>query len=221
MNNVFEIKKILAFTLAEVLITLGIIGIVAAITISTIINNSNDIQTKTGVKEAYAILSQAMANALNDNGGNIAGACTDFDNRCFKNLIKQSLSYSKDCDTNSIANGCWASMKNYDGSPYNIPNSYSALTLKNGMLILFRFHNQNCTYTDANSTNYKCGWIATDINGFKGPNTTGKDIFIFNAQNGKILPMGLTGDVGNMLTCNGTETGDYSGWGCTSKYLYN
>ena len=36
-----------AFTLAEVLITLGIIGIVAAITIPTLINNVQDAQYKT------------------------------------------------------------------------------------------------------------------------------------------------------------------------------
>ena len=41
-----------AFTLAEVLITLGIIGVVAAMTIPTLISNTNGAQFKTGFKKA-------------------------------------------------------------------------------------------------------------------------------------------------------------------------
>ena len=41
-----------AFTLAEVLITLGIIGVVAAMTIPTLISNTNGAQFKTAYKKA-------------------------------------------------------------------------------------------------------------------------------------------------------------------------
>lgn len=57
------------FTLAEVLITLGIIGIVAAITLPTIITNYQDKITVTKVKKAYTIFSQAYLRAIDDNGG--------------------------------------------------------------------------------------------------------------------------------------------------------
>ncbi|MBP7212243.1 prepilin-type N-terminal cleavage/methylation domain-containing protein, partial [bacterium] len=47
-----------AFTLAEVLITLGIIGIVAALTIPTLMNKSQKQQTVTALKKSYSTFSQ-------------------------------------------------------------------------------------------------------------------------------------------------------------------
>ncbi len=48
------------FTLAEVLITLGIIGVVAAMTIPTLISNTNGAQFKTAYKKALSTLNQAI-----------------------------------------------------------------------------------------------------------------------------------------------------------------
>ena len=50
--------KRFGFTLAEVLITLGIIGVVAAMTIPTLISNTNGAQFKTGFKKALSTLSR-------------------------------------------------------------------------------------------------------------------------------------------------------------------
>lgn len=50
-----------AFTLAEVLITLGIIGIVAAMTLPGVINNSRSKQLETAFKKNYSSISQALA----------------------------------------------------------------------------------------------------------------------------------------------------------------
>ncbi len=52
-----EIRK--GFTLAEVLITLVIIGVIAAITIPPLMNKTNEQDTVVAVKKAYSILSQA------------------------------------------------------------------------------------------------------------------------------------------------------------------
>lgn len=49
-----------AFTLAEVLITLAIIGVVAAMTMPTLISNTNGAQFKTAYKKALSVLSQAV-----------------------------------------------------------------------------------------------------------------------------------------------------------------
>ena len=59
----------IAFTLAEVLITLGIIGVVAALTLPSVIAKYQDKVTVTKVKKAYAMFSQAYLSAINDNGG--------------------------------------------------------------------------------------------------------------------------------------------------------
>ena len=53
-------KAKLAFTLAEVLITLGIIGIVAAMTIPTLIANTNGQKYRSQFKKTVSILSQPV-----------------------------------------------------------------------------------------------------------------------------------------------------------------
>ncbi len=63
--------KRFGFTLAEVLITLGIIGVVAAMTIPTLISNTNGAQFKTAYKKALSTLNQAVLM-------NIAMEDTDF-----------------------------------------------------------------------------------------------------------------------------------------------
>ena len=59
--------KRFGFTLAEVLITLGIIGVVAAMTIPTLISNTNGAQFKTAYKKALS--------TLNFEPGNIDEYC--------------------------------------------------------------------------------------------------------------------------------------------------
>ena len=60
--------KFKGFTLAEVLITLGIIGVVAAMTMPTLINSTQGAQYRTAFKKSLTVLSQAvvMNIALND-----------------------------------------------------------------------------------------------------------------------------------------------------------
>lgn len=55
----FFAKEKIAFTLAEVLITLGIIGVVAAFTIPVLMNNITNKQFEAAFLENYAILKQA------------------------------------------------------------------------------------------------------------------------------------------------------------------
>ena len=57
-----------AFTLAEVLITLGIIGIVAAMTIPGLISNYQKKQTVTKLQKAISILNQAYKLSFDDVG---------------------------------------------------------------------------------------------------------------------------------------------------------
>ena len=52
--------KMSGFTLAEVLITLGIIGVVAAMTMPTLINSTQGAQYKTAYKKALSVMSQAV-----------------------------------------------------------------------------------------------------------------------------------------------------------------
>ena len=57
-----------AFTLAEVLITLGIIGVVAAMTIPSLMTTFQKRETVSKLKSTYSIISQAIKLSENDNG---------------------------------------------------------------------------------------------------------------------------------------------------------
>lgn len=57
-----------AFTLAEVLITLGIIGVVAAMTIPTLMNSTNSKETVTSLKKVFSTLSNAYTLTENEEG---------------------------------------------------------------------------------------------------------------------------------------------------------
>ncbi len=56
----YSLKKRTAFTLAEVLITLGIIGIVAAMTMPSLINTTQKKELETAFKKQYSVLQQAI-----------------------------------------------------------------------------------------------------------------------------------------------------------------
>ena len=61
-------KKFNAFTLAEVLITLGVIGVVAAMTLPVVISNYNKKVTAVRLKKLYTTLSQAIILSEVNNG---------------------------------------------------------------------------------------------------------------------------------------------------------
>ncbi len=61
-------KKFNAFTLAEVLITLGIIGVVAALTIPTLIMHHRKQVIETRLKKFYSMFNQAILLSTVDNG---------------------------------------------------------------------------------------------------------------------------------------------------------
>ncbi len=62
-------KAKLAFTLAEVLITLGIIGVVAALTIPSLMSKYHRMTVETKLKKFYSTMNQAIKLSEEDNDG--------------------------------------------------------------------------------------------------------------------------------------------------------
>ena len=60
MKNFLLTEKFTAFTLAEVIITIGIIGIVAAMTLPSVITNYRIKQHEAAFKRADALIQQAI-----------------------------------------------------------------------------------------------------------------------------------------------------------------
>ena len=116
-----------AFTLAEVLITLGIIGVIAAMTMPMINNKYREIKTVSKLTQTYSILQQAFQLAIKDESGpgswNIIASSASGANNMAKPLISQ-MKLSQDCGTTSnptIGQNCISNtkMKYLNGNQFN------------------------------------------------------------------------------------------------------
>jgi prepilin-type N-terminal cleavage/methylation domain-containing protein len=207
-----------AFTLSEILITLSIIGIIAAMTIPGLVQDIQDAQFKIAWKNSFADLSQAITRLRLDNGGNLKGLCGDNDYNCFKNKFAQYVNYTKSCNFNENVEGnCWhylGKFKYMNGVAPKDWGSEPGLVLNNGSLVKVSFLSKNCTNTSW-ATIPICGFVIVDTNGFSGPNTIGKDIFETYFNENRLMPRGYQGDNTPVSGCVKTGTG----LGCAAKYL--
>lgn len=214
----------LAFTLAEVLITLGIIGVVAALTIPTIIKNVGLKETVSKLKETHAVLTSAFNMAVKDNGDpNSWGLSDIFDSTGSLNVLNNFAPYlkiAKNCGTN---NGCFkdVTVTAYNGNDWdNIysSNYFSKLKLINGVNVAFLSINSTC------STTVMCADIFVDINGEKDPNVLGKDTFLLEMYTNRLVPAGIEGTTtpNNFAdACNPSGSYYYMGSGCAAWVIYN
>lgn len=174
-----------AFTLAEVLITLGIIGVVAAMTMPSLIQNYQEKATVTKLKKCYSLVSQAYVSILNDEGGSDTLQAGD-DLEMMEKFGKY-LKYQKTCGRNK---GCFPNVtyKSVTGNGYSKweddTTDRSRAILTDGTLIMF---NKSAMWGGGN---YLYAQIYVDINGFKGPNQLGRDFFYFYISPEKIVPGG-------------------------------
>lgn len=184
------------FTLAEVLITLGIIGVVAAMTLPALITKYENKRNVEQLKKFYSTFSQALQKAAYDAGCDYSISCyyesigvtnnsntQDRVNKAFESISRQ-LTNVKKCDKptgNGFHLGQCTDYKlnhNYDGSGTEEDYFYNIITT-DGMYI---------SYTASGSTT-NGGWTSVDVNGPKKPNREGRDIFTFwNYKGNKILP---------------------------------
>ena len=161
------------FTLAEVLITLGIIGIVAAMTMPALIANSKKTEYSSKLKKFYSVMNQAILMSEQDNGeagewlkeGGIEGDSTDEDNnpdfgknsdvilKFVNQYLKPYLKIIQIEKSNRTVNDG----KDALGEAYMVFADGSYVYLHNGNCIDFNY----------------------DVNGPKPPNEYGRDIYKF------------------------------------------
>lgn len=184
-----------AFTLAEVLITLGIIGVVAALTLPALINNTQHKELQTALNKNYSVLQQALLSMSKDNGDSIKP--TTYDSISFMNNFKNYVNYIRYCSYK----GCidYENEPDNDSNPYYIKNyriynkskNISTKFFDDGQLIL----NDGSLIMIEHFSGSDYLYITVDVNGFnKRPNTWGHDLFTFQlTDDGKLLPMGAEG----------------------------
>ena len=227
-------KKV-AFTLAEVLITLGIIGVVAALTLPTLIQNNQKKQFQVGLQKGYSELLQALDAYKNDKGEPLTSkTCYGDTPGIFKNLIKPYLKVLVDCGDSQaleiydkcVQNGEYSKEGKYTYKTYSGETAEERcfddgqLVLTNGSILMFE---NPASY--GRSVNV---FVSIDVNGFKkGPNQWGVDLFTFQLmEDGKLLPMGQAGTYyeftdDNSLLCDKTSGNKRNGIACTARALYD
>lgn len=163
-----------AFTLAEVLITLAIIGVVAALTIPTLIKNFQDAQYKTAYKKAYSVASQAWTTAVTNNEIEARPSWTDDQSKVDNfNAFESHFKVTKDCNSSNNSD-CWNSGGEVFYGNYPISTAHAFID-NSGMA---------WSLTANSGTGAE---ILVDTNGFKLPNKYGQDRFILNPKSENIV----------------------------------
>lgn len=209
----------IAFTLAELLITLTVIGVIAAITIPSLVYTIDDMKYREEWKKAFSDLSQATMLLLKDHGENAINLLvTPNLNDNFRDFYLTYINAVKSCDFPDSYGNCFpaiADIKFKNGDPIDaspLGTDTSGVISSSGYSISFY------PYDDCNNPrgSYNvCGWIAVDVNALSPPNVIGRDIFAVWLLPDRIIPWGAKGD-----DRNDTCTSSTYGHSCSAEYLY-
>lgn len=189
-------KSFLGFTLSEVLITLAVIGVVAAMTLPTLIQKQQEKESVVKLKKIYSILSQAYTSAASVHGDSSEWALGEIYSpegaKAIADIMKPYFKLSKDCGTES-GGDCFPDLFykrfNDDGTEWykiNDADRVYKVALADGTLLAFEGGGDNyCKRADG-----YCAKVFVDINGKQKPNQAGYDLFSFYFVKGKVLPSG-------------------------------
>ncbi len=211
------------FTLAEVLITIGIIGLVAAMTLPALINNNRNKALETAFKKNYSAISQALNMYYAQNGERLTPEYVGAQE--LKPILIKYMNVLHDCGFGYLDSACIPNSsdetkiskvyKNFNGT-----NTIDLNPMDDGQFIL----NDGSLILLENPSAGGSLYISVDVNGYlKNPNRLGQDLFMFQIDaKGNLLPMGAKGTQfynANDAFCSKTSTSDMNGAGCTIKAI--
>ena len=177
-----------AFTMAEVLITLGIIGIVAAMTLPSLIGKYQFKVFEVGLKKQYSLLQNAINLGVNEEGfqycyvyypkGSVSYKGEIGDCELLKNYLVSTLklkSYKTDIKEKykkrDVVRAEGGNSINWNCSYDWLKDTSDVYAANDGTLFMFK------AYTVPALT------IIIDVNGQKGPNRWGYDVFFMGLSN--------------------------------------
>lgn len=200
-------KKLRAFTLAEVLVTLMIIGVIAGMTIPALRKDAMDRTIATNLKKAYSEMNQATALVMTNNESNKLFRTGIFDSQetFDTEFVRKYLNVIKECPAGSN-DDC------FGGSDLVSDKSY---LLSNGIALSF----SGCVgLTEQSSCN-----VFVDVTGPKSPNRGGTDQFMMqmNTGDGRVYLGSADGSRSSRdydSSCSDSSSDDYSmAWACGAK----
>ena len=157
-----------AFTLAEVLITLSVIGIVASLTLSGLIQNNRNKELKTGLNRGYSLITQALDMYYAEHGERAKNGDK------INNTIKPYLKIIKDCGYayaagDESADGCIPNDSNAreNGTVYKTFNGKDFINLNYFDDAQFILNDGMTVLIESPSTTELNRYISVDVNGYK------------------------------------------------------
>ena len=209
------------FTLAEVLITLGIIGVVAAMTIPGLINNYKAQRLRTQFLKSYSTITQVYKTMQNDNENSVN---SEYEHASFYKNFSNYLQSPLDCgnyyEKRNNQKPCYAPnannnvYKSLDGTVLGNPGER---LLDDGILVL---QDGTILYFENNKEGDSAIYISVDLNGIgSGPNVWGYDLFTFQFLDAvNVKPMGDVGtDFSEKEYCDINKKSSLNGIACSNK----
>ena len=194
-NNIerFYMKKC-GFTLSEVLITLGIIGVIAALTLPGLLTDTEGAKVGPKLAKAVSMFEQGNEALLNEYSVDSIVDSGLFDEdtsavtygKALSNHIKISqFTYPEDVEQSatdeSTASSCDVGADFSAGAPF---------ISKDGVIYVINYSSDNMA-TGVPAHKQRIGNVYIDINGYRKPNALGSDIFVFSLWNdGSLRPVG-------------------------------
>ena len=224
------LEKNCGFTLAEVLITLGIIGVVAALTIPTLMTAHKKHVTAAKLKRAVSSINQAIKLSESENGEVENWDRTlpqnEFIDKYFRPYMKITQVCNPVTDCGYKSDAPWTYMNGTTNGLYSHPNFGDRtpfLTMDGFMYTYSIFPNDSDLIMSNNNR-----IIIVDINGAEKPNQFGKDVFFLYRieEEDSIIPYGADKTDGEIRrSCSKTGDGFYcaaliraNGWEIPNSY---
>lgn len=208
-----------AYTLAEVLITLGIIGVVAAMTLPAIIQDKQNKELHTALLKNYSVIQQVIDRMTLDRGERPKSS--NFEYLEFAPVFLEYFNKTVKCSEGK--DGCASKVED--------ENDSSNTTMIKEYLTFNKSRNVSTTYFDDGkfrtlneyymfeNQNPNLLIITVDVNGIKKkPNIWGHDLFSFQLlTTGKLIPAGTpnTNFASKDTYCSNKSSDKLNGIGCT------
>lgn len=178
--------------MAEVLVTLAIIGFVAAMTIPNLLKNTNDAECISAFKKKFSEISQVFDQMRVENGGSLEGFFPSSTPSGLDSIITQYFNVLYKAGTqNSAGNTVWHDPnKWYYFNNTNITatcGGCAGYKLNDGAYMFINADNNITTCNDRGISGL-CTLLYLDVNGSKKPNTMGKDIYVIYIYKNKTTP---------------------------------
>lgn len=213
-------NKRFAFTLAEVLVTLGIIGVVSAMTVPTLMNNYQRQSYVVQLHKVYNEFSQVFERYMADQKVDTLRESDIYNSPTNLNtFVRDYIKVVKDCGT-SMAD-CFAPSYTFinNAKVINVTGTCNKVfTMASCAVICMDVENGGDEVDDEGnqegSHTTLLGSVATievDINGPKGPNIYGRDYFVmYVTASGEIVDKKFEGN-GNSFSTSDTSGGPSNG----------